>query len=188
MEKNQALQRKVKGAMTYPVIVFAVGGLVTLVLLLKVVPTFEKMFADMGSALPAPTQFVVNLSYFVQGNWYIILGILGGIWYGLKAFYATPKGNLVMDAFFLKIPMLGDTIKKVALARFCRTLGTMISSGVLPFRPRQRMAVIAFVRVCTLGPSSMAKRVRPRRARHRRQGVGQRRHRERRHGRPHRDL
>ena len=130
MEKNQALQRKVKGAMTYPVIVFAVGGLVTLVLLLKVVPTFEKMFADMGSALPAPTQFVVNLSYFVQGNWYIILGILGGIWYGLKAFYATPKGNLVMDAFFLKIPMLGDTIKKVAVARFCRTLGTMISSGV----------------------------------------------------------
>ena len=130
MEKNQALQRKVKGAMTYPVIVFAVGGLVTLVLLLKVVPTFEKMFADMGSALPAPTQFVVNLSYFVQGNWYIILGILGGIWYGLKAFYATPKGNLVMDAFFLKIPVLGDTIKKVAVARFCRTLGTMISSGV----------------------------------------------------------
>lgn len=130
MEKNEALKRKIKGAMTYPLIVMVVASLVVTVLLLKVVPTFEAMFAEFGSALPAPTQIVVNLSYFMRDNWlYLGAGIAGAI-YGLKYAYSLPKGQLLFDALFLKLPVFGDLLTKVAVARFCRTLGTMVSSGV----------------------------------------------------------
>ena len=130
MEKNEKLKRKVKGAMTYPLIVFVVAILVTAVLLIKVVPTFEGMFAEFGSALPAPTQFVVDLSYFVQGNWYFMLGGVIATWVIVSRIYKTPRGKLAIDAVLLKLPVFGDLIRKVAVARFCRTLGTMVSSGV----------------------------------------------------------
>ena len=130
LEKNEKLKRKVKGAMTYPFIVFGVAMLVTAVLLLKVVPTFEQMFLEFGSSLPAPTQFVVDLSYFLSESWYFILAGIFIAVFSFRFTYKQPKGRLVIDAIFLKVPVFGDLIRKVAVARFCRTLGTMVSSGV----------------------------------------------------------
>ncbi|MBN1207167.1 MAG: type II secretion system F family protein [Myxococcaceae bacterium] len=129
-EKAEKLKRKVKSAMTYPTIVILVAVGVTALLMLKVTPVFAKMFADFGSALPAPTQFVVDMSEWLQKY---ILHLVGGI--ALIAFavtftYRNPKGRKMMDKMFLKMPMFGPVIKKVAVARFTRTLGTMISSGV----------------------------------------------------------
>jgi len=130
MEKSEKLTRKVKGAMTYPAIVMSVALIVVIVLLLFVVPTFESMFMEFGSALPAPTQVVVDLSEFLQNNWYIMLAAMLGSFFGLKWFYGTPRGRKVGDTLFLKLPVFGDLLRKVAVARFCRTLGTMVSSGV----------------------------------------------------------
>ncbi len=130
LEKNEKLKRQVKGAMTYPTAVMVVAGLVCGVLLLKVVPTFEKMFAEFGGALPGPTQVVISLSKWLQSNWLFCIVGAAAAWYGIKAFYRHPKGRVLMDGMFLKLPVLGDTITKIAVARFCRTLGTMVSSGV----------------------------------------------------------
>ncbi|MCB9797686.1 MAG: type II secretion system F family protein [Alphaproteobacteria bacterium] len=130
LEKNEALKRKIKGAMSYPVIVLVVAALVVTVLLIKVVPTFEAMFKEFGGALPTPTQIVVNLSYFMQESWWMIFGGLGLIYYGVKFLYGQPKGRLMFDSIFLKLPVFGDLLTKVAVARFCRTLGTMVASGV----------------------------------------------------------
>ena len=130
MEKNEKLKRKVKGAMTYPVIVMFVAGLVVTVLLLKVVPTFESMFMEFGGDLPAPTKVVVSLSEFMQSSWWIIGLIIAGVVYGLKFAYSRPRGKHVIDAILLRLPVFGDLIRKVAVARFCRTLGTMVASGV----------------------------------------------------------
>jgi len=130
MEKNEKLKRKVKGAMTYPIIVITVAIGVTAVLLLKVTPTFEKMFHDFHSEMPAPTQIVINFSHWVQHN---ILYMLGGIAVAVVVFqqvYRNPKGRRICDKLFLMSPLFGTVIRKVAVARFTRTLGTMISSGV----------------------------------------------------------
>ncbi len=129
-EKAEKLKRKVKGAMIYPVIVICVAIGVTALLLLKVTPVFAKMFADFGSALPGPTQFVVDMSEWLQ-QW--ILHLLGGIAAFVTSIvytYRNPKGRKIMDRVMLKAPLFGPVIRKVAVARFTRTLGTMISSGV----------------------------------------------------------
>ena len=129
-EKAEKLKRKVKGAMVYPTIVIIVAVAVTAVLLLKVTPVFAKMFADFGSALPAPTQFVVDLSDWLQSY---ILYLVGGIIAVLALVtwvYRNPAGRRQIDKYVLKLPIIGDVIRKVAVARFTRTLGTMISSGV----------------------------------------------------------
>ncbi len=130
LEKNQKLIRQVKGAMTYPIIVVAVSAVVIALLLTKVVPTFKDMFEDFGSALPAPTQFVVTLSEWLTANiLYVIVGmILGFMAFG--RFIATPKGKYIFHSTLLKLPLFGDIIVKVGVARFCRTLSTMLSSGV----------------------------------------------------------
>ena len=130
IEKNQKLLRKVKGAMAYPVMVMGAGVIIVAVLLVKVIPVFEKMFSDFGGALPAPTQFVVDLSKFMQD--YIFHMIGGGIaaFFLFKAFVANKQGRILWDKFLLKAPIIGDIIRKVGVARFTRTLGTMISSGV----------------------------------------------------------
>ncbi|MCB9744052.1 MAG: type II secretion system F family protein, partial [Alphaproteobacteria bacterium] len=130
LEKNEALKRKIKGAMSYPLIVLVVAGLVVTVLLIKVVPTFESMFKEFGGALPTPTQIVVNMSYFMQESWWMIFGGIAALWYGVKFAYGQPKGRLMFDALFLRLPVFGDLLTKVAVARFCRTLGTMVASGV----------------------------------------------------------
>lgn len=129
-EKNEKLKRKVKGALTYPVIVLSIGVVVTAVLLLKVTPVFEKMFSDFGSSLPGPTQVVVDLSRWLQSYIvYLLLGI-GAFVAAFTAFYRNPRGRELFDKMILYVPVIGDVIRKVAVARFTRTLGTMISSGV----------------------------------------------------------
>jgi type IV pilus assembly protein PilC len=129
-EKNEKLKRKVKSALNYPVIVLVVGIGVVAALLLKVVPVFAKMFADFGSALPAPTQFFVDASAWMQA-YYIHLAVgIASFVFGFKTTYENPKGRKLIDRTALKLPVVGDLIRKVAVARFTRTLGTMISSGV----------------------------------------------------------
>jgi type IV pilus assembly protein PilC len=131
LEKADALARKVKGAMVYPTTVLVVAVGVVILLLVKVIPTFEKMFADFGGELPAPTQLVVSISHFMQ-EWIGIALVGTGI--VTVAFFQARKRSYKFrrstDAFFLKSPVFGPLLRKVAVARFTRTLGTMIASGV----------------------------------------------------------
>jgi len=120
----------VKGAMIYPIIVITVAIGVTALLLLKVTPVFAKMFTDFGSAMPAPTQFVIDLSYWLQNYILYILAAMGALVGAFIAFYRNPRGRKIFDKLVLQAPILGPVIRKVAVARFTRTLGTMISSGV----------------------------------------------------------
>jgi len=130
LEKNDAIVRKIKGAMIYPAVVFTAAIGCISVLLIFVIPIFAKMFAEMDQELPLPTRVVVNLSDFLIGYWYLVVGVIVGFVIGLKRFRKTDKGELIFDAFLLKVPILGDLIRKSAVARFTRTLGTLISSGV----------------------------------------------------------
>ena len=130
LEKADALKRQIKGAMMYPIITVVVAAVVVAVLLLKVVPTFETMFAEFGSSLPAPTQFVIDMSKWMQGNFLYIVGIIAALFFGLRTIYRSPTGKLAIDGIMLKSPVFGDLLTRVAVARFCRTMGTMISSGV----------------------------------------------------------
>ncbi len=130
MEKNMALKREVKTAMIYPGVVISAAIVVTTVLLVFVIPTFADLFADFGSALPLPTQIVINMSNFVVKWWYLIAGTLGGGGFFIVKFAKTERGKEVIHPLALKLPIFGDIIKKVAVARFTRTLGTMVSSGV----------------------------------------------------------
>ena len=130
MEKNDALVRKVKGAMIYPGVIMSVAAIAIMVLLIFVIPVFQSMFASVGLALPLPTRIVIGLSQFLKGYWYIVLGAGIGGFFGLKKYYATPNGQLVIDRLLLKAPVLGDVLRKSAVSRFTRTLGTLISSGV----------------------------------------------------------
>src|SRR5262245_25632753 len=129
-EKSEKLKRKVKGAMVYPIIVIVVAIGVTALLLIKVTPVFAKMFADFGQALPAPTQFVVDTSEWLQKYILHLLGSIVALVVGVVAFYRNKKGRRFIDRTALKVPVIGTVIRKVAVARFTRTLGTMISSGV----------------------------------------------------------
>ncbi len=130
MEKAEALKKKVKGAMTYPVICLAISLIVTAVMLLFVVPVFEEMFADFGSALPGPTQMVVNLSEFVQSYFLYMAVFLGLVIYGIKRIYKTEVGQTKIDELLLRMPIIGTLLRRVAVAKFSRTLGTMMQSGV----------------------------------------------------------
>ena len=130
LEKAEKLKGKIKGALTYPAAVILIAALVVTGLLLWVVPVFEDMFAGFGQALPAPTKVVVNMSRFLQHYWYTLIGFIFGASIGLNRFYQVPKGRKIMDSIFLKAPVIGDLIRKTAVARFTRTLGTMLSSGV----------------------------------------------------------
>jgi type IV pilus assembly protein PilC len=130
IEKNEKLRRRVKGAMVYPSVVLVVALGVTIVLLAYVTPTFEKMFKDFGGAMPAPTQFLIDLSHGLRDNWYLFVGIPTAFIIAFKLFVNHPKGHDLWDAFVLKMPLFGPLVRKVAVARFTRTLSTMISSGV----------------------------------------------------------
>jgi type IV pilus assembly protein PilC len=130
IEKNEKLKRRVKGAMVYPAIVLTVAVGVTVVLLAFVTPTFEKMFKDFGGAMPAPTQFLIDLSHGLINNWYVFVGVPVALVVAFKAFTRNPRGLELWHAFILKAPVFGPLVRKVAVARFTRTLGTMLSSGV----------------------------------------------------------
>lgn len=130
MEKNDALVRKVKGAMIYPGVIMSVAVIAIAVLLVFVIPVFEEMFASVGLALPVPTRIVIGLSRFLKGYWWAVgAGMVGGV-FMLRRYYGTPSGRLMIDKILLKMPVLGDVLRKAAVSRFTRTLGTLISSGV----------------------------------------------------------
>jgi type IV pilus assembly protein PilC len=130
LEKAQKLKKKVKSAMTYPATVVGIAIIVIAVILIYVIPAFEKMFADFGGALPAPTQIVINISKFVQNYIIAIIVSIAVLVYAFKRFYRTSKGRELIDRNVLKAPVFGMLLRKVAVAKFTRTLGTMISSGV----------------------------------------------------------
>jgi type IV pilus assembly protein PilC len=130
LEKNEALARKVKGAMIYPGVISFVAGGAIVVLLLFVIPTFQEMFASFNQQLPLPTRIVIGMSAFLQSYWWALLagGALGG--WSFRRWLATESGRLTFDRFLLRIPILGNLARKSAVARFTRTLGTLLSSGV----------------------------------------------------------
>jgi type IV pilus assembly protein PilC len=130
LEKNDAIVRKVKGAMVYPAVIFAVAGIAIVILLIFVIPVFQTMFAGAGIELPLPTRIVIGASNLLKHYWWAIAIALGGLGWGIKRYYGTTGGKLVLDRLMLKAPVLGDLLRKSAVSRFTRTLGTLISSGV----------------------------------------------------------
>lgn len=130
MEKAEALKSKVKGAMTYPVIVLLVAVTVIAVLMLFVIPTFKDMFEQFGDSLPGPTQLIVDLSLFFRTYWIHMAVVIAVVIIAFKFTKKQEKGRYYIDMVALKLPVFGPLIKKVAVAKFTRTLGTMIASGV----------------------------------------------------------
>ena len=130
LEKNDALVRKVKGAMVYPAVIITVAIIAVAVLLVFVIPTFSSMFASVNMELPLPTRIVIGASDVLTRFWWAIL--LGGILLvlGFRSYYSTPNGRKNIDGLLLRAPVLGDLLRKSAVSRFTRTLGTLISSGV----------------------------------------------------------
>jgi type IV pilus assembly protein PilC len=130
IEKNVKLKGEVKSAMIYPVAVIVIATLVVGAILWKVIPTFASLFAGLGAELPLPTRVVIALSnYVVKWGWLIVIA-MGGAGYGVRQYYATEQGRQTIDALLLKAPLLGTILRKVAVARFCRTLSTLLASGV----------------------------------------------------------
>jgi type IV pilus assembly protein PilC len=130
IEKAVKLKAQVKGAMVYPVAVISIAGIVIAVILWKVIPTFASMFAGLGAELPLPTRFVIALSqWFVRLLPFIIIFIVLGVFF-FRRYYATHGGRRTIDGMVLRLPILGDIMRKIAVARFCRTLSTLMASGV----------------------------------------------------------
>jgi type IV pilus assembly protein PilC len=130
IEKAMKLKKQIKGAMVYPVTIMSIAVIVVGVILIFVIPTFAKMFADFGGELPAPTRFVIGLSNFLMKYIIVIIAVFFGIATAIRKYYATAAGRKTIDRLSLKAPIAGPLIRKVAVAKFTRTLGTMISSGV----------------------------------------------------------
>ena len=130
IEKAVKLKSQVKSAMIYPVAVITIAVLVVGVILWKVIPTFASLFSGLGAELPLPTRIVIAMSNsIVSFGPFILIGV-GAVGYGLKQYYSTEGGRRVIDAIVLKMPVLGLIMRKIAVARFCRTLATLLSSGV----------------------------------------------------------
>lgn len=130
MEKNDALVRKVKGAMIYPAVILSVAFGAVVILLVVVIPTFQTMFESAGIALPLPTRIVIAMSEFLQRFWWVVIAVVAAFVVSLQRYYKTPDGHLVIDRILINAPVLGDMLRKSAVSRFTRTLGTLISSGV----------------------------------------------------------
>ena len=130
IEKAEALKKKVKAAMVYPGAIVTVAFVVVAFLMIFVIPAFATMFEGGGQELPGPTQIVMNVSNFFQNQWYVMIGGLVTFSFVFKKVYATERGNIEIDRIALKLPVFGMLIRKVSVAKFSRTLGTLISSGV----------------------------------------------------------
>jgi type IV pilus assembly protein PilC len=130
LEASARLRKKVKSAMTYPAIVITIALGITTFLIVKVVPVFGSIFADFGAKLPAPTQFLIDLSAFVRGNWYFIVGAIVGVFYAIRAWVNTVKGAETWDRWKLKLPIFGPLTHKICMSRFSRTFAQLIRSGV----------------------------------------------------------
>jgi type IV pilus assembly protein PilC len=130
IEKIVKLRSAVRSAMVYPVAVITIAIGVVGVILWKVIPTFATLFAGLGAQLPLPTRITIALSKFIGAWWWLIFGMIGLGVFALNRFHKTYKGKRIIDGALLKLPVLGNVLKKIAVARFCRTLGTLVSSGV----------------------------------------------------------
>lgn len=130
LEASERLRKKVKSAMTYPVIVIGIALAITTFLIVKVVPVFGSIFADFGAKLPAPTQFLIDLSDFVRSYWYIIVGVIVGIFYAIRTWLRSKTGEETWDRWKLKLPVFGPLTHKICMTRFARTFAQLIRSGV----------------------------------------------------------
>ena len=130
LEASARLRKKVKSAMTYPVIVVCIAFLITTFLIVRVVPIFGEIFKDFGAKLPAPTQFLIDLSDFVRSEWYILILGIGGTIFGLRAFLNSKRGKQLSDRWRLKLPVFGPLVHKICMSRFSRTFAQLIRSGV----------------------------------------------------------
>jgi type IV pilus assembly protein PilC len=130
LEKAMKLKAKVKSAMTYPIAVLVISFAVVALLLVKVIPTFQQMFESSGAELPGPTAAVVAMSKFAQAYWWVVVAVIIAFVIIIRQFYKTEKGRWMLDSAILKAPIFGSVMKKVAVARFSRTMATMMSSGV----------------------------------------------------------
>jgi type IV pilus assembly protein PilC len=130
LEKADKLKRKIKGAMIYPGVIFTVAAGAVAILLIFVIPTFQNMFEQAGIQLPMPTQFVIGMSKFMQTQWYLVVGGVIATVFVVGRWYKTSSGQLALDRLLLRLPILGPLQRKAAIARFTRTLGTLVSSGV----------------------------------------------------------
>jgi type IV pilus assembly protein PilC len=130
IEKAVKLNSQVKSAMIYPVAVISIAVIVVTIILWKVIPVFAALFKGLGAELPMPTVIVIALSNFIAAYWWLIAIVLGSAWYAVKRYHETYKGKRVIDGMLLKAPIFGMLLRKIAVARFCRTLATLTSSGV----------------------------------------------------------
>ncbi|MGH9602218.1 MAG: type II secretion system F family protein [Terriglobales bacterium] len=130
VEKEVKLKAAVKSALVYPVSVISIAVLVVAGLMIFVVPIFANLFAGLGVDLPLPTRVVMNLSAIMGKFWWVALVLGGGFWFALRQIRKAPRGRYLTDKFMLSLPVLGDVLRKIAVARFTRTLGTLITSGV----------------------------------------------------------
>ncbi len=133
IEKAMKLKGQIKSAMIYPAAILGVAFVVICVLMIWVIPIFAKMFDELSNGkmgLPGPTQIVIDVSNAFQSYWWVGMLAAGGVVFGVKKYYATPKGRMAIDKFLLKTPVFGDLIRKASVAKFTRTLGTLLSSGV----------------------------------------------------------
>jgi type IV pilus assembly protein PilC len=136
IEKAVKLRSQVRSAMIYPIAVIVIAAIVVAVILLKVIPTFAALFMSLGAELPLPTRIVIAASNFLARYWWAFAAVIAGSAYGIRRYYATHTGRRVIDGLLLKAPILGNILRKVAVARFCRTLATLTSSGVPILRAR----------------------------------------------------
>jgi type IV pilus assembly protein PilC len=130
LESSARLRKKVKSAMTYPVIVLCIAFAITTFLIVKVVPIFGEIFKDFGAKLPPPTQFLIDVSDFMRGNWYFLALGLGGTIFGLRYFLRSKRGKQLADRWMLKLPIFGPLVHKICMSRFSRTFAQLIRSGV----------------------------------------------------------
>jgi type IV pilus assembly protein PilC len=130
IEKAVKLNSQVKSAMIYPVAVISIACIVVTIILWKVIPVFASLFAGLGAQLPMPTVIVINLSHFIADYWWLVAIVITGLVIAVRRYHATYKGKRVIDGLLLKAPVFGLLLRKIAVARFCRTLATLTSSGV----------------------------------------------------------
>lgn len=130
IEKAARLKAQVKSAMIYPVTVIAIAVVVVYIILWKVIPVFATLFASLNADLPLPTKIVVALSNFIGRFWWLVFAVVAALSVAINRYYKTPQGKLVIDRLLLKAPVLGLVLRKIAVARFCRTLGTLMAAGV----------------------------------------------------------
>lgn len=130
LESAEELKGKIKGAMVYPAVISCIAGAVTLFLIMFIIPTFQNIFSSFGAELPLPTRLLIGLSNFLRHYFLLVIAVPIAAVFGFKQFRKTPKGTLLIDTYLLRVPLFGILLKKVSVAKFSRTLGTLIKSGV----------------------------------------------------------